>query len=411
MRTRDLIAAAVAILPLLAPRPALAQDRPRDDIPSPTTTEERVLRGLGDFVLRRAEAEVQASVLAHLKVSLCTEHSRPWLRQTCALLDGDADQPNQFVGGARINLTQSLRADVRAAPWHLMTYFADALGPASASVRTIAEWIHDGAVPSVAAVGAAPPAAINALRTALAGSDAGATTTAATTLLTQAGPAGNAEQVHALTELLGALAHNDLARTLSATTQLARLGPGDSHLSGVTLRALALGVALHEAADEEQAAAAFEAFAAPAGSWRARTERTVVGLSAWVGVSSGFEFFAAHEWAPTMAPSLSVGFDVSVHVERWALGVFIPVIDLGGLVRFNTATPGIALNNLSAEPVRLTSILNPGLLFRISPPIPLVLGAGVIVHPHYDSAMGPETGRIAAQAVVTLAVPLDLVQF
>jgi hypothetical protein len=210
--------------------------------------------------------------------------------------------------------------------------------------------------------------------------------------------------VHAVFE---GLTSGDPARMAAAGARLlAALPTDDVPVPAGLVRLVSLGAELATARDREAVAGALAQFAAPVGSWRAKTHRLTVSLSGLLGVTGGLEL-APGTGARTTALGGHggliglVGIDVAGPVPSGtpnapSLGAFFSLLDVGALVTLGTASPvqctqaatgdtcpsGDRPTPTTADLVSPLQFVAPGAFFRVGlRDVPFVLGAGVSVLP------------------------------
>lgn len=232
-----------------------------------------------------------------------------------------------------------------------------------------------------------------------AGQAARATVTALDSVLAVAGVHGevSVRLPDGADAIVVAVDRGDLAAVAVETTRvIAKLGARIG-LPGDVARGLVLAAEIATAESPEQVRDALDSVIAPVGAWRLKRERSMVSLTGLVGAGGGAEWLAGSGLSspdPAGAAMLvgAVGVDVSFPVGTSTLGLFLAIIDVGGLMSLPigdvTATvraPDGTTHSatLDVEPhVSAAQILSPGLYLRWGlPNMPLVLGAGASIVP------------------------------
>lgn len=192
-----------------------------------------------------------------------------------------------------------------------------------------------------------------------------------------------------------AMATSDIARVYSSMVGVFRLIARQGTLIPAAHRQalswLAAGAEFAAARTPQQMEAAITAFAAPPGSWQAKLDQPGVWINGFVGVGGGGEMlFNGHangQLGGYIAPNLSVGIDLTRPVgdRSWAVGLYIPVLDLGALANASSASLSStnAMGNTMTLPARVSpgQFLAPGLYARVNfgrSPIVLAVGASVL---------------------------------
>ena len=188
------------------------------------------------------------------------------------------------------------------------------------------------------------------------------------------------------------LAAGDLGAVGSAVTplllELQREVPqAQSELNPDLVRAITFAGALGAAGDAQSAQAAIEAFVSPPGGY-ARKRLDYAGqsryltLQSYVGAGGGGELLfrpkAGVEPSWVVAPMVSLGAELGGSPKKGegSFGVYVPVIDLGGLaaVRFD--------GGVQAAPVSLRQVLSPGVYGVYGfPRVPFSFGVGGALRP------------------------------
>jgi hypothetical protein len=243
-------------------------------------------------------------------------------------------------------------------------------------------------------------------------------------------------------ELVGAVAARDipaaLSRGLRVVAQVLDRVPsmtGDAGLRVPTtvIRTLSFGADLAAARTPDDAAAAFEAFAAPVGSWRGKGVRRMFSLTGMVGGGGGVDYTFSRGAIPTSWDGVGsvtgmVGVDVTFPLAasnplRRALGMtywgaFVSVLDVGSLVAQSASTP-----NAGAAPTQATlnplQFVTPGLFLHASladTPLNLMVGAQFLpaarTLEYTDAAGTARTVDVSAVRLMgSLSVDLTILPF
>ncbi len=193
-----------------------------------------------------------------------------------------------------------------------------------------------------------------------------------------------------------AMSTGDIARVFSSMVGSFRLlGAGQSLVPTEYRRALSwlsAGAEFASARTPQQIEAAIAAFAAPPGSWQAKLDQPGVWVNGFVGVFGGgeqlFNGHSSNQLGPLIAPHLSVGIDFTRPAlnHQIAIGLYIPVLDLGALANASGATlssnSGASMGMMLPVRVSPGQFLAPGLYGRLTlGRSPLVLSAGLSVLP------------------------------
>lgn len=188
-------------------------------------------------------------------------------------------------------------------------------------------------------------------------------------------------------------------------------------------RLLSFGVELAQAHNATSMEAAFEHFAAPAGSFKAkRTRPWYVTLNAYVGGFAGSE--TSEREGVECGFGCSRGAWVPIGVEAgWgglgkegdshSLGLFVHALDLGALAAYRTNAPDSPLE--SAPNVTLSQVFSSGLFVVWGVKnMPLSVAAGVSYSPGLRAIKGsgtPETQLHAAAVRYGVAIAIDIPLF
>lgn len=243
-----------------------------------------------------------------------------------------------------------------------------------------------------------------------AGQAARATVTALDSVLAVAGVHGEVgvRLPEGVEPIVVAYNRGDLAGVAVETTRLIGKLGAEVGLSGDIARGLLLAAEIATAQTPEQVRDALDSVVAPVGAWRLKRERSMVSLTGLVGAGGGAEWLEGGGISspdPGGAAMLvgAVGIDVSFPVGTSTLGLFLAVIDVGGLMSLPLGDVSATLRaadgttrraTLSVEPhISAAQVLSPGLYLRWGlPNMPLVLGAGASIVPLGRTVVEQTTG-------------------
>lgn len=223
---------------------------------------------------------------------------------------------------------------------------------------------------------------------------------------------------------------DDPARMVASGVRMVSEVVEDAHLDVpvAVVRLVTLGGELAVAEDREAVAEVLDQFAAPVGSWRAKTDHLTVSIDGLLGLGGGGEYAVAVGGHASSFGGYGglvglVGVDIAGptdHVHGPSLGAFFSLLDVGALVTLGTATPsrcvdqttmmqvpatgdtcpaGSAAEASRADPISPLQFVAPGLFFRVGlRDVPFVFGAGIDVLPwgrtlHYQVA-GADTSEM-----------------
>lgn len=195
-----------------------------------------------------------------------------------------------------------------------------------------------------------------------------------------------------LLDLMQAIERKDLVAVMAAGLDLARgaivQAELDAHVTSDMLRLLSFGAELANAKNPEEAEAAIEAVAMPPGGWKEKRKRDILSITSLVGLAVGLERVAGDQrtgFTPAMLGA--VGFDYSHPVldNKCTLGVYLTVIDLGGLLNVRTTdnNPDDGEEGTIEEtsPVGFAQVFAPGLGLRFGiweTPLVAMVGAQIV---------------------------------
>ncbi len=245
-------------------------------------------------------------------------------------------------------------------------------------------------------------------------------------------PANSAEFLRGLSTAIAvfeSMATGDIARVYASMVGAFRqLSAGASLIPSAQRQALswlAAGAEFAAARSPQQIEAAISAFAAPPGSWQSKLDQPGVWVNGFVGIGGGGELLfngqASSRLGTFIAPQLSLGIDLTRPIgnRSWAIGLYIPMLDLGALANASSATlssnSAAVMTSTLAARVSPGQFLAPGLYARLNlGRSPLVLAAGASVLPFgREVELVPNTGVFENAASVrfgaTLSVDIPIV--
>lgn len=165
--------------------------------------------------------------------------------------------------------------------------------------------------------------------------------------------------------------------------------PSSGTVAGVTVRvarALPIVTQLAKAESADEVATILEAAAAPVGSYRQKSKRRMVSITAFVGGAAGQEYIE-NEWGTPINVFAPIGLHASWPAFEGNVGLFVSLVNLGNLVsqRFDedarTSGPG-EVTTISGEPSQsIEQVFSPGVFLSTTIAGPFVFGAGVQVVP------------------------------
>jgi hypothetical protein len=180
-------------------------------------------------------------------------------------------------------------------------------------------------------------------------------------------------------------------------------------------------VSLSTAKTSDEMAAAFEAAAAPVGSWRLKRQKGTLGLGARVGAIAGQEFVLDDAGQVpdglTLGPWLPIGLDASLPAGGGdhTLGILVQVVDLGGLAsarlakRERTLEDGTQVEADVAPQIGFVQVVSPGVsLYWGIGRSPFVLSLGVSTSPALRGAVFTTAGEEVEKDYNVLRTSLSL---
>jgi hypothetical protein len=352
--------------------------------PVPGSTD--VLTGIVEFVVSRADAEVEQWLINSVLAHLCTVGgtARPYFPNSCAIYDKTTGVNATFQPSLDI-LVSNLRVDATYAPaclWYregektltgqpnLTT--ADVDGLASLGYYYIA-------VAKGSAKPAANPKAISTVLngitfTVLVGGDA--------VPISQ-----DAQQLAALWSAVHAAEQQDYALALAFASEFFS---ASGKTSPELQQALSIAVALASAKDDTSVQAMLDKVASPVGAWASKEKSTVISITALPGVEGGRDTLTG---AAGGVKTESYGFFLPIGLEvshpafgGGAANLLLSPMDAGALVSYaqSKATPNGTVQ--SAPTVSWKSVVAPGIYLAYSfHNTPFVLGVGYQRSPNLRS--------------------------
>lgn len=174
------------------------------------------------------------------------------------------------------------------------------------------------------------------------------------------------------------------------------------------LRGMILAAEVAMARSPEQVRAALESAVAPPGAWRLKRRRTMLSITGLVGVAGGGDLLLASgissaTLVPTVGLVGALGLDVSFPVRTSTLGLYVSVIDLGGLLSLPLGDARVRLRGPDGveraatldvtNRVSIEQVLAPGLFFRWGiGRSPFVFAAGASMIPFGRSVQEANAG-------------------
>lgn len=200
-----------------------------------------------------------------------------------------------------------------------------------------------------------------------------------------------------LPEIYSAFARADLVEVAVQSQRAVTVVLPFTGLPPDVLRAMVLAAEVAQARNPEQIRAALESAVSPPGAWRLKRRRAMLSLTGLVGVSGGGDLLLASGLSDAgLVPSVglvgAVGLDVSFPVRTSTLGVFVSVIDLGGLLSIPLAPTQATLRGSDGVQrpatldvtgrISVEQVLSPGVYFRWGiGRSPFVFAAGASIVP------------------------------
>jgi hypothetical protein len=201
--------------------------------------------------------------------------------------------------------------------------------------------------------------------------------------------------------------HNEWPCVRAATSIAARLMRGeytegarelvgsivayDQHLPKKLVPYVPLLVDLASAKDSSEAKTAFDAGAAPVGSWRIKRRQATVSVTGLVGTSLAYEQPTTHtdRYSGGLVGGLfgTLGIDVAIPIGSWTLGPYFSVLDVGQLFSAPIWPKEHSDNGVSGEPeaggrFKSIQVFSPGGYFRAGVGnSPFTLGVGAALSP------------------------------
>ncbi len=209
-------------------------------------------------------------------------------------------------------------------------------------------------------------------------------------------------------------------------------------LSGLppdVLRGMILAAEIAQARTPDQIRGALEAVVSPPGAWRLKRRRMMLSITGLVGVSGGGEMLLASGISGAgLVPSVglvgALGLDVSFPVRSSTLGVYVSVLDLGGLLSIPLGDSIAKLRGADGverqatldvtSRISIEQVLAPGVYFRWGiGRSPFVFAAGASMIPfgrtvqevRTDGMMGATFSTDASVLRVSAVLGVDLTLF
>ncbi len=201
------------------------------------------------------------------------------------------------------------------------------------------------------------------------------------------------------------------------------------------LRGMILAAEIAQARTPDQIRGALEAVVSPPGAWRLKRRRMMLSITGLVGVSGGGEMLLASGISGAgMVPSVglvgALGLDVSFPVRSSTLGVYVSVLDLGGLLSIPLGDSIAKLRGADGverqatldvtSRISIEQVLAPGVYFRWGiGRSPFVFAAGASMIPfgrtvqevRADGMMGATFSTEASVLRVSAMLGVDLTLF
>jgi len=197
-------------------------------------------------------------------------------------------------------------------------------------------------------------------------------------------------------DLVLAAGRGDLAAIAVEVTGAVASLHASVQIDADVVRGLLLAAEIATAESPDEVRAALHSVVAPVGAWRMKRERPMISVGGLVGLAGGLEWpvgggISAPGAVPAGALMGSFGLDVSFPVGTSTFGLYVSVLDVGGLlslpfgsVEATARTPsGEVQAELELEPrISAVQVVSPGLYLRWGlPDMPLVFGVGGSVVP------------------------------
>ncbi len=196
------------------------------------------------------------------------------------------------------------------------------------------------------------------------------------------------------------------------------------------VRVLAFGAELAQAKTADDAEAAIDAFAAPVGSWRLKSEDRGIALNAWVGGVVGRELLVSKGvsgGALSAGVTAPVGLDIFYGLGPVHLGLFLPIVDVGNFIQFRASNKAdLDPNEVPSEGGQATApdveastspsdnplqLLAPGAYLRVGfREVPIIVGAGASYVPSARNVRGDgfdeDIAAVRIQGLAAVDVPI-----
>jgi hypothetical protein len=198
-------------------------------------------------------------------------------------------------------------------------------------------------------------------------------------------------------EVAAGLVRRDYAGAVTTTlSALGKVAEKDAFPASGGGKYLPLIVEIASAQSSNDVAAAFDAAAAPLGTYKLKYRRPMVALNGMLGLYGGFEYLnsdGVKGTAPMVAPFAPIGLHGSFPInDSWHVGVLISVLDVGALATYRGgkapegdlagADPKSTPDVKQTPQVGFAQVFSPGayLLFGLGGS-PFVAGAGLALSP------------------------------